>query len=633
MFSLAAMYEITGDGQFMKLADMNFKRLLDARFDPSKPRATIFINWERGYVAGGSGNGWSPETPGVKADLMLGSILYDGLLNCYDYMKDDDPLKAKAHELLTRISEFMLREPYFEGTKRGHWAYWIPYIYNLTDREKSEPGHKLAGQASFWTVTPYVETGERKWLTQMSKMLKMALWDGDGVWGTYGYIDHPGYQTMAYLVLKDALTSNASSLASRAYPQGKGATDSSSAKDDPAISRPRVLGAASQTPSSRRNTLRTPSSGDSYVDPLDALLPGEWYEVPNSRLADVAPKPPPGGGTSRTAAIMAAWSGGAYDTKRQRLVIWGGGHADYAGNEIYVFDINKLKWQRLTNPSPTTLYCGKLNEKAGQKDLRWNGDGTPVSRHTYDGIQYIPTIDRFWAQGGSDWCLGPSDELTWTFDFESLQWQRKADAPMRAGTPVSAYDPVTGHIFHHGQSALMEYDPIADKWQTRSRSVWQSGRNTAEVDPVRRRFIMIGGGKSFFYDLSGEGLLIRKKLETSGDNEIVNCDAPGLVYDPLIDKIVAWCGASRIIDPATKKKIVSTIGACVYTLNLDTFVWTKYEPHGPVRPPDEMKSMPQGTYGRWQYIPSKDAFIGVNSVNTNVYFYKLPREGKKTSSP
>jgi hypothetical protein len=37
---------------------------------------------------------------------------------------------------------------------------------------------------------------------------------------------------------------------------------------------------------------------------------------------------------------MAAWGGGAHDTKRDRLIVWGGGHGDYGGNELYAFDVN-----------------------------------------------------------------------------------------------------------------------------------------------------------------------------------------------------------------------------------------------------------------------------------------------------
>ncbi|KAF0221829.1 MAG: hypothetical protein FD174_160 [Geobacteraceae bacterium] len=196
MFNLAALYEFTGDGSYLTLADRNFERLLAAKYNPQEPWRTIFIDWQRGYVAGGSGSGW----PGVKADLMMGSILYDGILNYYLHGREGR-LRNEARRLLLAMSEFMLREPYFEGTKRGRWAYWIPYVYDLEDRNKSDHSYRLIGQATFWTVLPYEETGEERWLAQMRTMLRMALWDEAGVWGSYGFMDHPGFQTMGYYVL------------------------------------------------------------------------------------------------------------------------------------------------------------------------------------------------------------------------------------------------------------------------------------------------------------------------------------------------------------------------------------------------------------------------------------------------
>lgn len=197
MFSLAALYEFSGDREYLRLADMNFRRLLEAKLNPDNPFETIFINWDRGYVAGGSGNGW----PGVKADLMLGSILYDGILNYYLVGTDDPVLKVKARTLLESISRFMEREVYFEGTKYGQWAFWIPYQYNLQDKNKSDHGYRLVGQASFWPMFPFIETGKDMRLDQMRKMMKMVLSDTDGLWGSFGYADHPGYQMMAYYLM------------------------------------------------------------------------------------------------------------------------------------------------------------------------------------------------------------------------------------------------------------------------------------------------------------------------------------------------------------------------------------------------------------------------------------------------
>jgi outer membrane protein assembly factor BamB len=73
------------------------------------------------------------------------------------------------------------------------------------------------------------------------------------------------------------------------------------------------------------------------------------------------------------------------------------------------------------------------------------------------------------------------------------------------------------------------------------------------------------------------------------------------------DRIVAWNG-----------------GGDVYTLNMDTMVWTRHVASGTVIPTSQSGT---GTYGRFQYIPSKNVFLGVNSIDENVYFYKLSAGG------
>jgi len=49
--------------------------------------------------------------------------------------------------------------------------------------------------------------------------------------------------------------------------------------------------------------------------PVEDLSAGSWYEVPNSHLYDVAP-------SGWSANVIGPWSSGAYDTKRDRYVIW-----------------------------------------------------------------------------------------------------------------------------------------------------------------------------------------------------------------------------------------------------------------------------------------------------------------------
>src|SRR5688572_2431081 len=137
-----------------------------------------------------------------------------------------------------------------------------------------------------------------------------------------------------------------------------------------------------------------------------------WMAAPNSRMRSVAPANGQFAGTwgvGGPAMVIAAWGGGALDTKRNRLILWGGGHADYYGNELYAFDIPTLKWARLTDPTVSPVM-----------DQEVNADGTPNSRHTYGGLAYIAHADRFFGHAGSLAGVGFARcDRTWTFHLDA----------------------------------------------------------------------------------------------------------------------------------------------------------------------------------------------------------------------
>ncbi|MDH5647617.1 MAG: hypothetical protein OEZ01_16520, partial [Candidatus Heimdallarchaeota archaeon] len=199
--------------------------------------------------------------------------------------------------------------------------------------------------------------------------------------------------------------------------------------------------------------------------PVDTLQPGHWYEVPNSQLSKHAPSPAfalPGYQTN----VMQAWSGGAYDTLRDRLIVWGGGHGDYSGNEIYVFDINTLTWSRINEPS---------NPSGGDEASGIYTDGNPRSRHSYNYLEYMPNIDRFVSVGSAaTYPNGMSqDKKFYDFNFDTLTWNKNRAPAISSGniSSFAVYDPVTGHLFRHGalnsSFGLDEYDPINDTWTKR----------------------------------------------------------------------------------------------------------------------------------------------------------------------
>lgn len=344
-------------------------------------------------------------------------------------------------------------------------------------------------------------------------------------------------------------------------------------------------------------------AGNGRVD-LTALPAGRWVEIADSKLSAVAAKPSPGGAISK---IM-AWSGGALDTRRQLLLVWGGGHNDYAGNEVYAFDIGRQEWSRLTDPSPPDLDRTEAF-----------ADGRPRSRHTYDYLEYVPTIDRLVSFGGA--ALYPHG-VTYSrqvaeFDVESRSWSLGRRAPLPdVGNMIGAHarvDPRSGDVFvlPSQRSGLLRYSPSVDRWTQGLGRTYVRVHSTAAIDPGRRLFLVIGSGnrrQALKWNLDRPDSPIDLRPLTHGDVEIEAAYGPGLDFHPRSGKFVAWAG-----------------GTDVYVLDPANWGWTRV-PASAGNRVDPGPQLRTGTYGRFRYVESIDAFILVNGANQNVFFYRIPAD-------
>lgn len=325
--------------------------------------------------------------------------------------------------------------------------------------------------------------------------------------------------------------------------------------------------------------------------PIEDLKPGCWVEIPGSRL-DSCPERARQAAYSWLAegafgSIMSAWCGGAYDTKRDRLLVGpGGGHASYNGNEVYAFTLSDLQWHRITSPDPADGEC--------------TADSVPFAMHTYDGVEYLPNVDRYVVVGG--WCT----PKTYALDFATQHWENKATQPDSRTGDVSGYDPVTGHLFFVAgmQGRLLEWDPAADVWTARSESYlsWNY-HHTGAIDPERRLMVIVGEGHTS--TLSLEAPYTYTRLATTGDTGIESGNSVGVEYDPILDRMVCWMS-----------------GTDVYILDLDTRVWLRQIASG-ANTVDPGIPNQNGTFGRFRYVPSQNAYILVNTHDRNVNFFKL----------
>jgi hypothetical protein len=343
-----------------------------------------------------------------------------------------------------------------------------------------------------------------------------------------------------------------------------------------------------------------------FAGPIDDLQPGEWYEAPSSHAAAVEPMPTPVGDTGPS-AVISAWGSAIYDEVGDRLILWGGGHTDYSGNEVYAFDLATLSWSLLAGPS---------TDVGGSEESGYYPDGLPRARHTYDYIVYLPAFGRFCSFGGAG--MYPSGQMntqnTDCFNLTTQKWERYA-ATIILGENIGAFsalDPTTGHSWIHGtagDSTLAEFDPVANTWTahgtTWTENAYFSYSLTAAIDPTRRLLVAVGGGAAYSWDLTQPASVAAVALTPGGDLTAQQVGSPGFVYDPVVDKFVAWAG-----------------GTDVYTLDPATWTWshTATASTNTVTP---TAAATNGTFGRFRYIPSKNAFITVSAMDGDVYVYKL----------
>lgn len=147
--------------------------------------------------------------------------------------------------------------------------------------------------------------------------------------------------------------------------------------------------------------------------PINAISDLGWSQVPDSKFSDICRNTQSFFGfTQDCRSIFTAWSSAVADTNKNRLVIFGGGHNDYYGNEVYSFDLMQRKFIRLNDPTPLAAKTTCMTAFP---------DGRPSSRHSYGGLSFIPDKNKMILFGGSPSCpTGGLASDAWLLDLTSL---------------------------------------------------------------------------------------------------------------------------------------------------------------------------------------------------------------------
>lgn len=333
-----------------------------------------------------------------------------------------------------------------------------------------------------------------------------------------------------------------------------------------------------------------------------ATQPG-WSEISDTKIIDVCPENNFAGYnynfSDRCKNIVLAWGAAAFNSSEDKMYIWGGGHHDYYGNEVYELDFLQNSVKRITDPG----FPADPDARPAQTELAPFDGSQPNSRHTYDGMAYLQQDGLIWAFSGSLASKASgNDNLTWLFDIGNNRWNldnSKGDIPRAVYGAVSAYDNATDTIFMHDRNALYSYKYAADGGRYTKLSAPTSlglGINGV-IDPNTNVFHIIGGGSHKAYRLAPETGYIEIDIPKSGDSDIVDAWSPGLAYNSKTKKINGWFGDGKLYEFDSELQSWSSVAY-------------KNDP-GP--------QVDAGTLSRFVYSQRKDAFIVYNSVYENAH--------------
>ena len=331
-----------------------------------------------------------------------------------------------------------------------------------------------------------------------------------------------------------------------------------------------------------------------------------WYQIPNTMMSSICPSYSDIQATEGCAGVVNDWGSGLADTKRSRLIVWGGGHNGYYGNEVYSLNLsaNPITMTLLRDASHGTA----ISNLSTCPDTY--SDGTPAPRHTGGGLEYLPTQDVYHTHG---WGLPPCGSFgngMWWFNPNTNAWLPEKNPsggpqPQSEGSVANeAYDSVTDAIyrFEVNTQVFWKYDPSANSWtQLQAYGSGCSGtRSTAVIDPVRR-FYFCSSNSGGFWKISLSSPYTETQLNATGCNGLTTDGGAGMAYDSTQKLIVLWQG-----------------GDTVYQYNPDTNSCTSVTYSG-----GPGATAANGTYGRFRYFPALGVFALVNRYNQNAYLLRL----------
>jgi hypothetical protein len=178
--------------------------------------------------------------------------------------------------------------------------------------------------------------------------------------------------------------------------------------------------------------------------------------------------------TGGQAAVVNAWGGAVLDPATDTMIIWGGGHNDYAGNEPYRIRLDQAApaWSMIHLPSGagvTGQTSALLSSTASPATVGTYYDGRPRSMHTYDRIVWLPGRGMLIGRNMGGFQTGSlGDNRSWLLDVDTGEWSIFAQPAASNINDVHAFchDTLRNRVlrFTPGQAEVFSLNLTTQVW-------------------------------------------------------------------------------------------------------------------------------------------------------------------------
>jgi len=338
---------------------------------------------------------------------------------------------------------------------------------------------------------------------------------------------------------------------------------------------------------------------------VSALAINEWHQIPNTALSSVAPSPTPQGNSGPASKII-AWTGMVVDTRTSKLYsVAGGGHNDYAGNEVdaLTLEVATPAWSQVLAPTP----AGQLTNCQS-----YYSDGRPAARHSYYGVQLNEFEDRIMLLGGVFWCSGGGfHSAISSYNIGANTFSPSATHPnmssgLAGGVAGITRDPNTGDIYIAFNFELGRWTRSTNTFATLNPSGAPAAGNGAApaFDTIRNVIYFLGGAGATHLYSPANNTWTRKTVIGANAADVTGANAHAMFYVPALDSYLV-----RLDNP----------GGTVYAINAASFEATTL----PTTNGASIPSTVNGPYSKFLYVPRLQGAVYVPDYNGNAWFLRL----------